>query len=223
MTQPPDMPGGPVGAATFRSDRPWLPIEQVPGDADFCALRCVAGISIDLRYASPRNFTGRDLYSPHDCAWLHVHAAAALAQAAAWLALRRPDLRLLVLDALRPQRVQQALWQALDGTGLHLYLAEPGRGSIHSFDMAVDVTLAQHAHGMELDMGTAFDDMTALSHPALEAQHTADGSLSAAALAHRLLLRQAMQHAGFQGISTEWWHFDLGERTQVRRQFRRVA
>ena len=53
-----------------------------------------------------------------------------------------PGHRLLVLDALRPHRVQIELWDFLDGTGLRQYVADPARGSIHSFGMALDVTLS---------------------------------------------------------------------------------
>ena len=80
----------------------------------------IPGILIDLRYASANNFLGRDLYAPHDCAWLHRDAAAALERAVAWLATAHPGLRLLVLDALRPQRVQEQLWAALADTGLQM-------------------------------------------------------------------------------------------------------
>jgi D-alanyl-D-alanine dipeptidase len=139
----------------------------------------------------------------------------------AWLAARQPGLTPLVLDALRPQRVQQQLWDALDGTGLRMYLADPARGSIHSFGMALDITLLDEA-GRELDMGTGFDDLSERSHPALEADLLARGGLTAAQVANRQLLRDAMRHAGFVGINSEWWHFDCGDRDLVRRTFRRV-
>src|SRR5471030_2282460 len=103
--------------------------------------------------ASPSNYAMRR--------WIIL--AAALQQAASWLAVRRPELTLLVLDALRPQRVQEQLWAALQGTDLLDYIAEPPRGSIHSFGMAVDVTL-RDADGRELDMGSGFDDMSISSH-----------------------------------------------------------
>ncbi|MFM8795783.1 MAG: M15 family metallopeptidase [Betaproteobacteria bacterium] len=32
----------------------------------------------------------------------------------------------------------------------------------------------------------------------------------------------AMAQGGFVGISTEWWHFDHGDREQVRREMQRV-
>jgi D-alanyl-D-alanine dipeptidase len=195
--------------------------EDIAGDPDFRRLSTIAGIAVDLRYATPHNFTGRDLYSPFDCAWLHRDAAAALERVVAWLAAHRHDATPLVLDALRPQRVQQQLWDALAGTGLRMYLADPARGSIHSYGMALDLTL-RGPDGRELDMGTPFDDMTDLSHPALEAQFAAGGRLGAEQLANRRLLRAAMAQAGFAGIATEWWHFDCGDRERVRAHYRRV-
>ncbi|MTW12938.1 D-alanyl-D-alanine dipeptidase [Pseudoduganella eburnea] len=195
--------------------------EDVAGHAAFRHLSSIAGIAVDLRYAGPDNFVGRDLYSPLDCAWLHRDAAAAIERVVAWLAQHAPGHQALLLDALRPHRVQEELWEALDGTSLQMYLAPPERGSIHSFGMAVDITLLGPS-GQELDMGTAFDDMTELSHPALEARHLASGELSAAQAANRRLLRDAMVQAGFTGIKTEWWHFDCGDRVAVRRDYTRV-
>lgn len=195
--------------------------EDIPASPDFRHLSTIAGIAVDLRYAGPDNFVGRDLYSPLDCAWLHREAAAAIERVVAWLAQRAPDHKVLLLDALRPHRVQEQLWDALAGTDLQMYLAPPERGSIHSFGMAVDITLLD-ASGRELDMGTGFDDMTVLSHPALETQHLASGEITAAQVANRQLLRDAMFQAGFQGINSEWWHFDCGDRVQVRRDYTRV-
>jgi D-alanyl-D-alanine dipeptidase len=196
-------------------------IEGIAGDPAFRHLSTIGGIAVDLRYATPDNFVGRDLYSPYDCAWLHRDAAAALERVVAWLKTARPDCTALVLDALRPQRVQQQLWDALAGTDLQMYLANPQRGSIHSFGMALDITLLD-ADGRELDMGTGFDDMTELSHPALEARFLANGALTAQQAANRQLLRDAMFQAGFVGINTEWWHFDCGDRNVVRQTFSRV-
>lgn len=195
--------------------------EDIAGHPEFRHLSTIAGIAVDLRYATPDNFVGRDLYSPYDCAWLHRDAAAALERVVAWLKEKRPGCMPLVLDALRPQRVQQQLWDALAGTGLQMYLANPQRGSIHSFGMALDITILDE-QGRELDMGTGFDDMTERSHPALEERFVASGELTADQIANRQLLRDAMFQAGFVGINTEWWHFDCGDRNRVRETFRRV-
>jgi D-alanyl-D-alanine dipeptidase len=199
-----------------------LSSEQVPHSADFRHLDSIAGIAVDLRYASADNFVGRDLYSPLDCAWLHRDAAAALEKVVAYLARRVPDHTALILDALRPHRVQLELWQALEGTDLQMYLAPPERGSIHSYGMALDITLLD-GQGRELDMGTGFDDMTERSHPALEVALLARGELTPLQVANRQLLRDAMFQAGFVGINSEWWHFDCGDRVLVRHTYTRVV
>jgi len=200
---------------------PALSIESIPGHADFRALHGLRGIRHELRYASTNNFVGVDMYSPFDCAWLHREAAHALESAACALSARDPALSLLILDALRPQRVQERMWKKLEGTGLTSYLANPVRGSIHSFGMAVDVTIVDAA-GRELDMGTPFDDLTERSHPAREKQMLARGELRGEHLHNRKLLRDAMLATGWHGINSEWWHFDCGHRERVRAQYQRV-
>jgi zinc D-Ala-D-Ala dipeptidase len=199
-----------------------LRCEHIATDAQFIALAQIAGIAVDLRYGTADNFVHSDVYSPLDCAWLHAHAAEKLHAAVTRLAQQSPHVRLLVLDALRPHRVQEMLWDSLAGTELHMYLADPAIGSLHSYGMAIDVTLIDD-EGRELDMGTGFDNMTLLAHPELEAEHLAHGQLTFAQLANRLLLRNAMEHAGWRSISTEWWHFDATEdRAHIRATYTRV-
>lgn len=195
--------------------------EEIATHPDFCRLSSIDGVRVDLRYVGPRNFVGRDLYGELDCAWLHRLAAEGLARAAAELASLAPGHHLLVLDALRPHRVQVELWEFLGGTGLRQYVADPARGSIHSFGMALDVTIVNEA-GDELDMGSGFDEMDELSHPKLETEHLASGALTPAQVANRQLLRRVMQAGGFNGIDNEWWHFDMLDRSLVRQTFVRV-
>lgn len=196
--------------------------ELIADNPDFRPLASIAGLRVDLRYASADNFVGRDLYGQLNCHWLHRDAAAGLERAIAWLGNHAPaGTALLVLDALRPHRVQVELWDFLDGTDLRQYLADPARGSIHSYGMAVDVTLLD-AQGQELDMGTGFDDLSDRSHPKYEARFLAEGSITPAQVANRQVLRDAMAQAGFHGISTEWWHFDFGDRDRVRANYVRV-
>ncbi|HEV7913960.1 MAG TPA: M15 family metallopeptidase, partial [Albitalea sp.] len=181
-------------------------------------MSALPGIAVDLRYAGTRNFVGRDLYGTLDCGWLHRLAADGLVQAAAKLAQDAPGHCVLVLDALRPHRVQVRLWDHLDGSGLRQYVADPALGSIHSFGMALDVTLLDPT-GRELDMGSGFDEMNERSHPRLEAAHLAGGVLTRAQVQHRELLRRCMSAGGFNGIANEWWHFDMLDRAHVRRHF----
>jgi zinc D-Ala-D-Ala dipeptidase len=198
-----------------------IQIEDVAQHPSFRRLDTIAGIAVDLRYAGSNNFDGRVFYLGIDCAWLRVEAAQGLETAAAWLAAHHPGHRLLVLDALRPQRVQEAIWRDVQGTPAQTYFADPARGSIHSFGMAVDVTLLG-AQGNELDMGSGFDEMSLRSHPALEAEQLAAGHITRQHIASREVLRAAMHHGGFRGIPTEWWHFNHGDMARVRREFARV-
>ncbi len=198
-----------------------LPVETIAGHPDFRRLDSLRGVPYDLRYAGTNNFAGVLLYRDMDCAWLRREAAAGLEAAAVWLQARRPGWRLLVLDALRPQRVQEAIWKDVAGTEMEHYFAHPLRGSIHSFGMAVDVTLID-PHCRESDMGSGFDEMTLASHPALHAEHLARGVLTPAQVAERQCLHDAMAHGGFHGIPTEWWHFDHGDRERVRQELPRV-
>jgi D-alanyl-D-alanine dipeptidase len=195
--------------------------EDIGSNPDFRHLSTVEGIAVELRYATTNNFVGRDMYGSLDCAWLHHLAAAGLESAVALLARKAPGHRILALDAVRPHRVQIQLWDHLEGTDLRQYVADPARGSIHSFGMALDATLVD-AQGRELDMGTGYDEMTELSHPRLEPQFLASGKLTAAQHANRELLRQAMTGGGFQGIDNEWWHFEMLDRQYVRQHFTRV-
>ena len=196
-------------------------VEDIATAVDYRHLRSLAGVPYDLRYVGSNNFSGRSLYGTLDCAWLRSEAAAGLEAAAAWLKAQRPGWRILVLDALRPQRVQEAIWRDVVGTPAQAYFANPERGSMHSHGMAVDVTLLD-AHGAEVDMGSGFDEMSPASHPALHAAHLASGLLSTQQVALRDCLAQAMAQGSFAGIPNEWWHFDHGDRDRVRLEWPRV-
>ena len=196
-------------------------VEDIAADPAFRHLSSLRGVPLDLRYVGSNNFAGRSLYGRLDCAWLRREAAAGLEAAADWLQAQRPGWRLLVLDALRPQRVQETIWVDVAGTPAQEYFANPQRGSIHSYGMAADVTLLLPG-GQEANMGSGFDEMTLASHPSLHARHLASGVLTAAHVAARECLLAAMQHGGYAGIPNEWWHFDHGDRDQVRRTLPRI-
>ena len=199
--------------------------EDIASHPDFRRLDSIEGLVIDLRYAGTNNFCDRVLYRDSgrdiDCGWVRREAAQGLELAVAWLLVQRPGYRLQVLDALRPQRVQEAIWADVAGTPAQDYFADPVRGSIHSFGMAVDVTLLD-AQGREADMGSGYDEMSLRSHPMLDAEHLALGVLTAAQVTERGWLHAAMARGGFRAIPTEWWHFDHGDRDAVRRDLPRV-
>tara|TARA_B110000438_G_scaffold288806_1_gene322690 strand:- start:937 stop:1518 length:582 start_codon:yes stop_codon:yes gene_type:complete len=155
----------------------------------------VFDVDLDIAYASDRNFTGKPVYARPGC-YLHPDAAAyfktaiALAQAV--------NLRFKVFDAFRPAEAQWILWEHTPDPD---FLADPKRGSPHSMGAAIDLTLVD-ANGVELDMGTGFDDFTPRAH---------HGSLDISSVAqrNRAVLLGLMTAAGWDFFRNEWWHYQL--------------
>lgn len=153
-------------------------------------------VEVALAYATADNFTGRPVYAAAAGCFLHRDAAALLARAAELA--RALGLRLRVLDAFRPAEAQWVLWNHTPDPG---FLADPRRGSPHSMGAAVDLTLVDGA-GAELDMGTAFDAFTPLSHHGNQA-------IPPEAQRNRHLLMGIMTTAGWDFYRNEWWHYQL--------------
>jgi D-alanyl-D-alanine dipeptidase len=183
------------------------------------AARLVPGLQVELRYATPDNFLHAAVYGDLDVCYLQKDAAAMLARAAAVVAAAHPDLRLHVWDCARPASIQRRMWSIVKGTPAQPYVADPARGSIHSFGCAVDITLAA-ADGKPIDMGTPHDFFGRRAHPDAELDLLASGELTAEQVANRLVLREAMLRAGFHVLGNEWWHFDCATQADTRRRFR---
>ena len=176
--------------------------------------RLIPDLAVDIRYAGCHNLTGHPL-NGYDAprALMTVEAAAALRKAAE--RLRALGYGLLVYDAYRPCRAVRSFvdWSHLPEDGLTKaefypelekerlfdlgYIAER---SGHSRGSTVDLTLT--VDGVPVDMGTAFDRMSVLSH------HNAPG-FSDEVNANRALLRAEMCRAGFAPYACEWWHYTL--------------
>lgn len=185
---------------------------------DFTELVSGLRFSIDLRYASANNFVGRDMYGVFNRAFLHQRAAEQLDHAWTQLQKESPGARFLIFDALRPRSIQRVLWAEVVGTANQSYIANPDQGSLHNFGFAVDLSVLDE-RGRELDMGAGFDDFRPIAQPKHEAEFLAQGLLTRAQHENRLLLRRAMEAAGFAQLPHEWWHFDALPRTQVREGF----
>lgn len=156
---------------------------------------------VELRYATSNNFTGAPLpgYEANR-AFLRREAAAALQRASTALAER--GYRIKVWDGYRPVRATEAMvaWtQRVGRTDLLRdgYIAERSR---HNLGLAIDCTLVDARTGKELDMGTGFDTFSIEAHT-----RSAEGP----ELANRLILRSAMEQAGFAPYDDEWWHFAI--------------
>jgi zinc D-Ala-D-Ala dipeptidase len=176
-------------------------------------------IRVDIVFARMDNILGENVYGDFSRAYLRAEAAWKLVQASRILQCRHPELRLLVVDALRPRAVQHAMWKTVAGTPRQPYVANPLTGSMHNYGMAVDVTLFDTGSGEELDMGTPYHHFGPLAQPVLEEIHLQRGLLTPQQIENRLILRNAMVEAGWHVLSIEWWHFDAFPRDHVRRNF----
>jgi D-alanyl-D-alanine dipeptidase len=130
-----------------------------------------------------------------------------------------------VYDAVRPLAVQWILWEKLDSIPPKIrtnYVADPKKGSIHNYGCAVDLTIIDTERLQPLDMGTKFDFFGYLAYPRKEAEMLEKGLLTKEQVANRQLLRDVMQEAGYEGITSEWWHFNFYPRKTAEKKYKIV-
>ncbi len=191
----------PVNAAPANADVP--PVSAKAQAAGFVDVRSyVPDAIIDLRYATPNNFTGTPLY-PADARCL-VHESMAPGLATAADVLRRQGQALVFWDCYRPHDVQVRMFQVVPNPA---WVARPGQyAHSHEAGRSVDVTTASTQCTPQrrclADMGTDFDDFTP------RARASATDGVSPTAQANRARLRDAMSAGGLTVYSGEWWHFD---------------
>lgn len=194
-----------------------LDIDQIP--AEFVELRQLRpDILQEVRYAGQDNFVGEPI-TGYQQANIWITRAAGEALADVQQRLQGYGLGLKVFDAYRPQqavdhfvrwaedlddqRMKARYYPDVDKANLFRdgYIASR---SGHSRGSTVDLTLVELDSGSELDMGTPWDFFDLASWPDSD-------RVTAQQQANRLLLRTVMLDAGFRPLSTEWWHFTLGD------------
>lgn len=153
-------------------------------------------VEMSLLYATADNFTGEPVYRADAQCYLHEKAAEKLQEVIRLAAAI--GLRVKIFDAYRPTEAQWKLWNHTPDPD---FLADPNRGSPHSRGVAIDLNLID-AQGRELDMGTAFDAFTPLSHHGRT-------DISEEAQRNRLLLMGIMTTTGWDFYRNEWWHYQL--------------
>jgi zinc D-Ala-D-Ala dipeptidase len=176
---------------------------------------------VELKYSTTDNFFGKDVYGELTNAYLQPEVADMLKKAYGLLQEKYPELTLLIYDGVRPRSVQQILWDNLDKPDSikPLYVADPKKGGLHNYGVAVDLTLAEKSTGKPLDMGTAYDFFGYPAYPDREDQMLREGKITQAHINNRKKLREVMNGAGFTGIGSEWWHFDAFSRKEASQKF----
>lgn len=166
-----------------------------------------SSIVVDLKYSTTDNFTKTVLYDSLYNAYLHPMAAEKLVKAQHLLKEFDPNLSLLIYDAARPMSVQKKMYEVVQNTPYHSYVANPLRTGMHNYGMAVDLTICNEDK-TPLDMGTPFDFFGRAAGINKEDQLITDGVLTEDQVKNRRLLRRIMVEAGFIAIRGEWWHFN---------------
>lgn len=178
-------------------------------------------IIVSLMYSRADNFTHQILYDDLTEAFLHPLAAEALVKAQKELKKLRPKWNLIVYDAARPMSVQQKMWNVVKGTSKSIYVSNPANGGgLHNYGFAVDVSICDE-NGDSIPMGTVVDHLGKEAHTDNETELVKRGIMSAEALENRKLLREVMSAGGFKVLRTEWWHFNLKTRSQVKSEGRK--
>lgn len=188
-----------VTAGGAGADDAGVPVHRRAGLVDVHAF--APGLTLDLRYATKRNVTGRRL--PGYCRpWALLRRSVAEDLGRVQRLLRRRGLGLAVFDAYRPARASRALvrWARHNGRGelVGSYLA---RRSDHNRGGAVDLTLIRYRDRRRLRMGSRYDDLSRRANT-----RNARGRV----LRNRLRLVAAMERFGFSNYEREWWHYPAG-------------
>ena len=152
---------------------------------------------LEIRYATSHNFVGRPLYTEAR-AFLQRPAAEALKRINQ--KLRGQGYGLLIFDGYRPWAVTKLFWEVTSGDQRN-YVADPAKGSKHNRGCAIDLSLFDLKTGKEVEMPSAYDEMSERAWPSYKI-----GSVESRRL--RNLLRTAMEADSFTVNQYEWWHFD---------------
>jgi D-alanyl-D-alanine dipeptidase len=155
----------------------------------------IKSVKLDIRYATPNNFTKRIIYSTPK-AYARKPVAEALSKVQD--SLKHYNLGLKIYDAYRPYAATLMFYEVYPDTN---FVANPRKGSRHNRGCAIDLTLIELTSGKEIPMPTAFDDFSKKAHPD-------NPDLPDTVLKNRAFLFGLMKHFGFNHISSEWWHFD---------------
>ena len=176
----------------------------------------IPDVILEIRYYSTYNFLGVRVDGYHSpVAILTKEATEALQKVND--DLRKQGFAIKVFDVFRPQRAVDHFvrWaENLNDTLTKRYFYPDicksrlfvdgyiAKRSSHSRGSAVDLTLVELLTGQEVDMGSPFDFFG-------ERSHHGSPLITAEQANNRLILKNAMERAGFVPYANEWWHYML--------------
>lgn len=199
-----------------KAQKEW--IEIVKSMEDWEEVRGIKNLVIEMVYATYDNFSGHNLYCDIQRAFLHKDAMRKLRLAANLLSKQKPDYKLVLFDAARPNHAQEMLRAMVRGTPWQHFVSSPATGSIHSYGMAVDIGLLNEK-GELLDMGLPYDSFAFYAGKKGEKQALEQGLLTAKQMENRELLRLVMGQSGWINLPSEWWHFNAAHGDTIRAKY----
>lgn len=176
-------------------------------------------IKVDLVNSDPgKNFFRENFYNGLNKAYLRREVAQKLSTAQKYLKSEFSDYSILIMDAARPRSVSQLMYNKMKGTKFEKFVANPQKGSMHNYGIAVDVTIVD-GNDKEIDMGfTPFYKSTVSIYWGYAKLKMFD--LTEGQKQNRKLLSGVMQKAGFIPLSYEWWHFNGMPKDEARKKYK---
>ncbi len=156
----------------------------------------IPNLVYDLKYATDKNFTRRNVY-PGKTTYTFMRLPAAKALAQVQKELNEKGMGLKIFDAYRPYSVTEKFWEMVMN---EKYVADPKKASGHNRGISVDLTVYYLHNGKDLQMPTGFDDFTDTAHHSFM-------NIPFDALQNRKMLKDIMEKYGFKKFETEWWHY----------------
>ncbi len=178
-------------------------------------------ILVELKYATADNFLGFEFYGELEHAFVQPECYLKLKNAYNILQKEKPGYTFIIYDAVRSRESQQLMWDSVDVplNIRHWYVANPERGSIHNYGMALDISIVDDS-GNALDMGTEFDFFGELAYPDKSTYFFNKGELTQEQFDNRNLLMSVMAKAGFYVSKTEWWHYNASSLDYAKNKYR---
>ena len=176
-------------------------------------------IQVDLVNSDPKkNFFRENYYNGLSKAYLRKGIAIKLSKAQKILKTRNPGYSLLILDAARPRSVSRLMYEKMKGTKFEKYVANPNRGSMNNYGVAVDISIVDE-NAEELDMGFSPFRKSTLEIYWQFAKIKLGLDLNEEQIKNRKLLSETMISAGFLPLSHEWWHFNGMPKDLARKKY----
>lgn len=176
-------------------------------------------IKVDLVNSDPgKNYFRENFYGGLSKAYLRREVAQKLSLAQKYLKFEFPEYSILIMDAARPRSVSKLMYDKMKGSKFEKFVANPGKGSMHNYGIAVDVSIVDGSNE-EIDMGfTPFYKSNFSIYWGYAKLKMFD--LSKEQQKNRELLANVMKKAGFFPLSYEWWHFNGMPKEDARNKYK---